>query len=245
LIAKRTEDQEMAHRTNSFGQPIGDDVRGWVSCPRPPKTPLIGVWAHVVPLRHDAHLDDLFDAFSADKTGEMWTYMPNGPFNDKAQLSAFLKTAEISTDPLFYAILDAATGRALGFASYLRIEPAVGVIEVGFIALSSLLQKTRIATEFCYLMMAHVFDDLGYRRYEWKCDNLNAPSKRAAKRFGFDYDGMFPQATMYKGRNRDTAWFSVLDKDWDGIKARYQTWLDPANFDANGVQKTALVTRTV
>lgn len=230
----------MPNRINSFGQPIGQDVENWVSCPRPPKTALLGAWAHVVPLSAQAHLDDLFDAFGTDKTGQMWTYMPNGPFSEKASLAAFLKTAEASADPLFYAILDAQSGRALGFASYLRIEPAVGVIEVGFIAMSPLLQKTRIATEAFYLMMAHVFDDLGYRRYEWKCDNLNGPSKKAARRFGFSYDGMFPQATIYKGRNRDTAWFSVLDKDWAGIKAGYQAWLDPANFDEAGVQKTPL-----
>lgn len=235
----------MANRINSFGQPIGEDVVDWVSCPRPPKVPLIGSWAHVVPLSHDAHLDDLFEAFSTDKTGEMWTYMPNGPFSEKAALSDFLKTAEASADPLFYAILDAATGRALGFASYLRIEPAVGVIEVGFIALSPLMQKTRIATDFMYLMMSHVFDDLGYRRYEWKCDNLNGPSKKAARRFGFSYDGMFPQATMYKGRNRDTAWFSVLDKDWAEVKAGYEAWLDPMNFDTDGKQKSPLVTRSL
>lgn len=233
----------MANRINDLGQPIGEDVVEWVSCPRPPATPLLGTWAHVVPLNPAAHLDDLFAAFATDKTGAMWTYMPNGPFAEKVTLAEFLKSAENSTDPFFYAILDAQTGRAVGFASYLRIEPTVGVLEVGFIAMSPLLQKTRVATEAMYLMMAHVFDDLGYRRYEWKCDNLNGPSKKAARRFGFNFDGMFPQATIYKGRNRDTAWFSVLDKDWDAIKAGYQAWLDPANFDADGVQKTPLNVR--
>jgi len=233
----------MAQRINEFGQPIGHDVDGWVSCPRPPQVPLLGTYAHVVPLNAAAHLEDLNAAFATDTTGQMWTYMPNGPFADKDSLATFLKTAEASTDPLFYTIVDALSGRALGFASYLRIEPNAGVIEVGFIAMSPLLQKTRIATEAMYLMMAHIFDDLGYRRYEWKCDNLNGPSKKAARRFGFTYDGMFPQATIYKGRNRDTAWFSVLDKDWEGIKAGYEAWLNPANFDAERMQKTPLVTR--
>ena len=210
----------MAQRINEFGQPIGHDVDGWVSCPRPPQVPLLGTYAHVVPLNAAAHLDDVNAAFATDTTGQMWTYMPNGPFAQKDGLAAFLTTAEASTDPLFYAIVD-----------------------VGFIAMSPLLQKTRIATEAMYLMMAHIFDDLGYRRYEWKCDNLNGPSKKAARRFGFTYDGMFPQATIYKGRNRDTAWFSVLDKDWEGIKAGYVAWLDPANFDAEGMQKTPLVTQ--
>ena len=178
-------------------------------------------WIDLVGLSvaYSAHLEDLNAAFATDTTGQMWTYMPNGPFADKDSLATFLKTAEASTDPLFYTIVDALSGRALGFASYLRIEPNAGVIEVGFIAMSPLLQKTRIATEAMYLMMAHIFDDLGYRRYEWKCDNLNGPSKKAARRFGFTYDGMFPQATIYKGRNRDTVWFSILDKDWEGIKA--------------------------
>ena len=175
--------------------------------------------------------------------GKCGPICPTGRSHEKDGLAAFLTTAEASTDPLFYAIVDAQSGRALGFASYLRIEPNAGVIEVGFIAMSPLLQKTRIATEAMYLMMAHIFDDLGYRRYEWKCDNLNGPSKKAARRFGFTYDGMFPQATIYKGRNRDTAWFSVLDKDWEGIKAGYEAWLDPANFDAERMQKTPLVTR--
>lgn len=234
----------MAQKHNEFGQPIGQDVEDWVSCPRPPMTPLLGAFAHLMPLKVEAHLDDLHAAFATD-TGQMWTYMPNGPFEDKAGLEAFLTTAEASTDPLFYAIVDAQNGRALGFASYLRIDPNAGVIEVGFIAMSPLLQKTRIATEAMFLMMAHIFDDLGYRRYEWKCDTLNGPSKRAARRFGFSFDGMFPQATIYKGRNRDTAWFSIIDKDWEGIKAGFEAWLDPANFDADGMQKTALVTRSV
>ena len=154
----------MAQRINEFGQPIGHDVDGWVSCPRPPQVPLLGTYAHVVPLNAAAHLEDLNAAFATDTTGQMWTYMPNGPFADKDSLATFLKTAEASTDPLFYTIVDALSGRALGFASYLRIEPNAGVIEVGFIAMSPLLQKTRIATEAMYLMMAHIFDDLGYRR---------------------------------------------------------------------------------
>ena len=171
--------------------------------------------------------------------------MFNGPYTQKSDFAAYLATAQASTDPLFYVICDASSGKAMGYANYLRIEPAMGVIEVGNIAMSPLLQKTRIATEAIYLMMAHVFDDLGYRRFEWKCDTLNGPSKKAARRFGFTYDGMFPQAVIYKGRNRDTAWFSIIDKDWAEIKAGYETWLDPANFDADGVQKAPLVTREV
>ncbi len=235
----------MSQKMNAHGQPIGADVIDWVACPRPPQTPLIGTYCDVVPLDAQAHGDALFAAFGADETGAMWTYMPNGPFFERTPFDAFLTQAQSSTDPLFYAIINKETGRSEGFASFLRIEPTAGVIEVGFIAMSPLLQKTRAASEAMFLMMSHVFDDLGYRRYEWKCDNLNGPSKKAARRFGFTFDGMFPQATIYKGRNRDTAWFSILDKDWEHIRTGFQAWLDPANFDADGVQKTALVTRTV
>ena len=233
----------MTQRINEHGQPIGADLEGWVARPRPPLTALEGTYADVVPLRATTHGDALFAAFKTDKSGAMWTYMPNGPFDQRSDFDAFLSEAETSTDPLFYAIVNKSTSCAEGFASYLRIKPAVGVIEVGFIAMSPLLQKTRVATEAMFLMMSHVFDDLGYRRYEWKCDNLNGPSKTAARRLGFTYDGLFPQATIYKGRNRDTAWFSILDRDWPQVKAGFQTWLEPGNFDADGTQRTALVTR--
>lgn len=234
----------MAQRINEFGQPIGQDVEGWVSCPRPPQVPLLGQYAHVVPLDAQAHVDDLYNAVSAD-TGKMWTYLFNGPYTQKSDFAAYLAASQESTDPLFYTILDATNGQAMGYASYLRIDLAMGVIEVGNIAMSPLLQKTRIATEAIYLMMAHAFDDLGYRRFEWKCDNLNGPSKKAARRFGFAHDGIFPQAVIYKGRNRDTAWFSITDADWPHIQEGFEAWLDPANFDGDGMQKTALVTRRI
>ena len=171
--------------------------------------------------------------------------MPNGPFTERAVFDVFMAGAEVSTDPLFYAIINKATGRAEGFASYLRIDPAAETIEVGFIAMSPLLQKTRVASEAMYLMMAHAMDDLGYRRYEWKCDDLNAPSKHAALRYGFTAEGVFRQATMYKRRNHDTAWFSILDNEWPAIKAGFVAWLDPANFDADGAQRATLETRNM
>ncbi|WP_458789842.1 GNAT family N-acetyltransferase [Yoonia sp. MH D7] len=233
----------MSQRMNPLGQPIGDDVTFWVTCPRPPQTPLMGAYCDVVPLNAQIHGDALFAAFGADEAGAMWTYLSNGPFIDRAPFDTFLTSAQDSTDPLFYAIINKISGQAEGFASFLRITPATGVVEVGFIAMSPQLQKTRVATEAIFLMMSHVFDDLGYRRVEWKCDNLNGPSKTAARRFGFTFDGMFPQATIYKGRNRDTAWFSILDKDWEQISGGFHAWLDPANFDTSGVQKTALATR--
>jgi len=235
----------MPQRINEHGQPIGPDVPAWTPRARPDKSPLTGQYAAVVRLDPAAHGDDLFAAFATDTSGAMWTYMPNGPFTERAVFDSFIAGAQVSTDPLFYAIINKATGRAEGFASYLRIDPAAGTIEVGFIAMSPLLQKTRVASEAMYLMMAHAMDDLGYRRYEWKCDNLNAPSKRAALRYGFTAEGVFRQATIYKGRNRDTAWFSILDSEWPAVKAGFVAWLDPANFDADGVQRAALETRTI
>lgn len=235
----------MPQRINEHGQQIGPDVPAWTPRARAHQSPLTGQYAAVVRLDPAAHGDDLFAAFATDTGGAMWTYMHNGPFTERAVFDAFMTEAKVSTDPLFYAIINKATGRAEGFASYLRIDPAAGTIEVGFIAMSPLLQKTRVASEAIYLMMAHAMDDLGYRRYEWKCDNLNAPSKRAAGRYGFTAEGVFRQATMYKGRNRDVAWFSISDSEWPAIKAGFVAWLDPANFDADGVQRAALETRTM
>jgi RimJ/RimL family protein N-acetyltransferase len=148
----------------------------------------------------------------------------------------------LGEDPMFHAIRDKRRGRVAGVASYLRIDPPVGVIEVGHIALSPALQQTVAATEAMFLMMSRVFDELGYRRYEWKCDSLNAPSRRAALRLGFAFEGIFRQATLYKGRNRDTAWYAVIDKDWPAVKRAYERWLSPENFDADGRQRVPLGT---
>jgi RimJ/RimL family protein N-acetyltransferase len=151
-----------------------------------------------------------------------------------------MKSACLGCDPLFHAILDQQRDRAVGLASYLRIEPAIGVIETGHLHFSPLLQRRPAATEAMFLMMRRVFGELGYRRYEWKCDSLNAPSRKAAERFGFRFEGIFRQATIYKGRNRDTAWFSILDREWPALERAYQEWLDPLNFDQRGQQKASL-----
>lgn len=223
---------------NALGQPIGAPLDCTLPRPAPPHRALVGRYASVVPLQMD-HATALYDAFSRSVDGRMWTYMPNGPFEALAEYQAWVTSAIPSKDPLFHTILDA-SGAPLGTASYLRIDPAVGAIEVGWIAMSPALQRTRASTEAMYLMMAHAMDDLGYRRYEWKCDSLNAPSRAAAERLGFQYEGTFRQATSYKGRNRDTAWFSIIDKDWPAVRAEFIRWLDPSNFDANGQQRTAL-----
>jgi RimJ/RimL family protein N-acetyltransferase len=193
-----------------------------------------------VPLEPARQADELFAANAQDPSGRMWTYMSYGPFPSIDAYRTWAADAAASEDPLFHAILDARDGKAKGVAAYLRIEPAAGVIEVGHIALSPALQRTAAATEAMYLLMRRVFDELGYRRYEWKCDALNAASRRAAERLGFRFEGIFRQATLYKGRNRDTAWYAVLDKEWPERRAAFEAWLDPGNFTEDGRQHRPL-----
>ena len=228
----------MAEFFNELGQPIGAPLDLTLPRPRPPRSPMQGRWCDVVPLDPDAHAAALYAAYSADTEGRIWTYLPTGPFADLAAYRAWMDKTCLTDDPLFHTIL--VKGQPLGVASLMRIDPAHGVIEVGHINFSPALSRTRAATEAMFLMMSRAFDELGYRRYEWKCDALNAPSRSAALRLGFTYEGTFRQATTYKGRNRDTAWFAITDGDWPRLKAGFQAWLDPANFDANGQQRARL-----
>jgi RimJ/RimL family protein N-acetyltransferase len=191
------------------------------------------------PLDPERHAAQLHAANATDRDGRMWTYLFTGPYASEAEYRAWAERSAASEDPLFFTILDA-EGRAVGVATFMRIDPAMGVIEVGNIAYSPLLQRTAAATEAMYLMMRRVFDELGYRRYEWKCDSLNAPSRAAAERLGFRYEGLFRQALVYKGRNRDTAWYSIIDQEWHALKSAFEAWLDPANFDAEGRQRSPL-----
>ena len=201
---------------------------------------MVGRYCRLESLDPAVHGRQLFDAYVRQRVDGDWTYLSYGPFESYAEYGAWLERVYRGDDPLFYAIVDATTDQAVGLASYLRIVPRHGVIEVGHIHYSPLLQKTPSATEAMYLMMVRVFDELGYRRYEWKCDALNAPSRKAALRYGFSYEGTFRQAIVYKGRNRDTAWFSMLDREWAVLKPRYETWLSPDNFDADGRQRRRL-----
>jgi len=219
---------------NDLGQPVGQPVDGSFPRPRPERRVNAGRHVRLEPLTVD-HAPGLFEAFAEDSTGQGWTYLPRGPFADLADARDWASAAEASEDPLYFAICTP-DGQPVGFCSYLRIDPVHGVIEVGFIHMAPRLQKTAGATEAMYLMMARAFDTLGYRRYEWKCDALNGPSRRAAQRLGFQYEGTFRQAAIVKGRNRDTAWFSVLDLEWPALKARFEHWLAPENFDADGRQ---------
>ena len=224
---------------NDLGQPIGETLDWKATRPRSPM-PMEGRFCRIEPLNPDRHAVGLHVANLADETGSMWTYMPYGPFGSEIEYRSWCMGMAETDDPFFYAIVDTASGRAVGVASYLRIEPALGVIEVGHIAYSPLLQRTASATEAMYLMMSRVFDELGYRRYEWKCDALNEPSRRAADRLGFTFEGIFRQATMYKGRNRDTAWYSVIDDEWPDLKERFEAWLAPSNINEEGVQGLSL-----
>ena len=230
----------MSEYQNELGQPIGFPVEGWQACSWPPRTSMEGKSCRVEAYDPDKHNADLYEAFAKDKSGANWTYMPYGPFSDYKRFDTWARETCQGDDPLFHSVIDLNTGKAAGVASYLRITPAAGVIEVGHIHFSPLLQRTTVSTEAMFLMMQRVFDELGYRRYEWKCDALNAPSCKTAQRLGFSYEGIFRQALMYKNRNRDTAWFAIVDKDWPSIKAGYQKWLDSSNFDNNGSQKQSL-----
>ncbi|WP_323777750.1 GNAT family protein [Leisingera sp.] len=232
----------MTDLTNEHGQPIGAPLPGWAGAPHPGHTGMSGRYCQVEPLNADRHSMDLFEAYRQDSTGAIWTYVPYGPFETPAALDAWVQAASSVDAQPYFAVINRDSGKAEGIASFLRIQPAHGVIEVGGITFAPALQRTRAATEAMYLMMARVFNDLGYRRYEWKCDALNAPSCRAAERFGFTYEGLFRQAIVYKGRNRDTAWYSLLDREWRSLEAAYQFWLEPANFGPDGQQKQSLGT---
>ena len=227
-------------RVNALGQPIGEPLAGWQPRPLPPRTPMEGRFCRLEPLDPERHAAELFEANRLDAEGRNWTYLPVGPFERLDDFRRWMDAKCLGPDPLFHAIIDRASGRAVGFASYLRIDPANGVIEVGHITYSPLLQRHPAATETMYLMMRRVFDELGYRRYEWKCDSLNAPSRAAAQRLGFVFEGIFRQAVVYKGRNRDTCWFSILDGEWPALRRAFERWLDPANFDGAGKQRRRL-----
>ena len=216
-----------------FGAPLP----GWTPPQRPDMAPLEGRYVRLVRLSADAHAADLHRANSADAA--IWDYLPYGPFSSAAAYHRWIRDITRGEDPLFYAIQNRETGHFGGVASYLRITPDMGTIEVGHINLAPELQRSRAATEAMFLMMEWAFS-AGYRRYEWKCDALNLPSRRAAQRLGFSYEGLFRQAAVVKGRNRDTAWFACIDTDWPALREAYRAWLDPSNFDADGRQRESL-----
>jgi RimJ/RimL family protein N-acetyltransferase len=225
-------------RVNALGQPIGAALDDWSPPARPVPHIIAGRWCQLEPLTVESHAASLWAAYALDTEYRNWTYLVHGPYATFADFAAWVQRSAASIDPLFFAIVDR-QARAVGVAAYLRIAPESGVIEVGHINLSPLLQRTPAATEAMYLMMKHAFD-LGYRRYEWKCDALNAPSRAAAERLGFVYEGTFRQAMVYKGRNRDTAWYSIIDGEWLAVRQALERWLTPDNFDAAGGQRSRL-----
>ncbi|MEP9354305.1 GNAT family protein [Xanthobacter sp. KR7-65] len=203
---------------------------------RPEPTTLEGLHVRLVPFEAERHAASLFMLSHGPEKDALWAYLSPAPFPNEAAFAAFYGAAAQKADPLLFAIEETATGRAVGHATYMRIEPAQRVIEVGNILYTPALQRTRGATEAMYLMARHAFEDLGYRRYEWKCNALNAPSRQAAARLGFTYEGLFRQHMIVKGLNRDTAWFSLLDHEWPRARAAFEAWLAPENFDAQGRQ---------
>jgi RimJ/RimL family protein N-acetyltransferase len=212
------------------------DLRDWTQRPRPPRQPMDGRLVRLEPFEVGAHSRHLFEAYSADTEGRLWDYMAYGPFPDLLSYVSHARRTMCGNDPFFHAIIPRGSGRAAGVASYLRVTPEHGVIEVGHICYAPSLQRTAAATEAMYLMARRAFEELGYRRYEWKCDNGNEASKRAALRLGFRYEGVFRKHMVVKGANRDTAWFAITDDEWPRVKYAYEQWLHPANFDDEGRQ---------
>jgi RimJ/RimL family protein N-acetyltransferase len=229
---------DQSQRQDQLGQPIGESVDDW----RPPATPsrvtFEGRFCRVEPLDGKRHTHQLWQANALDIDQRNWTYLGHGPYTSLDEYAQWVASSALTSDPLFFAVIGDA-GHANGVAAYLRIAPAAGSIEVGHINFSPLLQRTPAATEAMYLMMKHAFE-LGYRRYEWKCDALNRASRAAAQRLGLSYEGVFRQALVYKGRNRDTAWYAAIDKEWPLLKAAFERWLSAENFDARGQQRVRL-----
>ena len=201
---------------------------------------MTGTWVTLERLDPAKHGEALWNAVGGQDKSALWEYMPDGPFPTREALDTALQAKASTEDPLFFAIVDNATSLGAGIASLMRHDPKNKVIEVGGIMFSPALQRTREATEAMYLMARHVFETMGYRRYEWKCNSLNEPSRSAALRLGFQFEGIFRQHMIIKGKNRDTAWFSMLDSEWPARRQAFERWLDPANFDAEGLQKTSL-----
>ena len=216
---------------------LGHEV-DWKAARPVERVALDGESVRLEPVDLARHAEPLFAASRG--ADEIWDYLAYGPFKSQSEFQSWLEDRAASSDPLFYAIVDRSTGLPAGMASFMRIVPEFGVIEIGHIWFASALQRTRQATEAIFLMARHAFDDLGYRRLEWKCDALNARSRRAAERFGFTFEGVFRQHMISKGRNRDTAWFSITDGEWPRIRAGFEAWLAPENFDAGGRQRQPL-----
>ena len=227
-------------RINELGQPIGDALPDFQPGDLPNLERIEGQYVIIERLSKDKHGADLYEVYGPDSPVDMWTYLFQTPAQSQAEWSQKLDLMLAAQDRFHYAIVDKESGKALGTFALMRIDRNNRVIEVGAVTYSPELKRTRLATEAQYLLARYVFEGLEYRRYEWKCDALNQPSRRAAERLGFTYEGRFRQAVVYKGRNRDTDWLSMIDTDWPAVKSRLEKWLSPDNFDVNGQQIKAL-----
>jgi len=226
-------------RLNEYQQPVGEPLPDWTPRSYPERVTLQGRFCRLEPLESLRHGDELLTAWRKAEDGRDWTYLFSGPFTDEG-FRAYLAQAEASRDPLHFAVIDRQSGQAVGTLALMRIEPAHGVLEVGHVTFSPALKRTAAATESHFLLMRYVFEQLGYRRYEWKCDSLHVLSRRAAERLGFSYEGLFRQAIVYKGRTRDTAWFSIIDSEWPTLRQAFVRWLAESNFDEHGTQRQSL-----
>ena len=225
---------------NEYGQMIGESMEGYTPGALPSIDFLEGRYARIEALSVEKHAEDLLAVYGPDTPREMWTYLFQEPVADMEELVNLLNQMLARKDRFYYAIIDRSTGKALGTFSLMRIDQNNRVIEVGAVTFSPELRGTRIGTEAQYLLARYVFEDLNYRRYEWKCDSLNRPSANAAMRLGFTYEGRFRNHAIYKGRSRDTDWFSIIDSEWPALKDRFENWLAPENFDEQGQQKRSL-----
>lgn len=226
-------------RHDAHGQPIGVELPGWSVRPLPARTTVVGRYVRLEPVSPD-HVPDLFAALCAEADDALWTYRHDDRPQDEAGLTRMVEAWAAREPDVTFAVVPADSGTPAGLATLMRIDPVHGSAEIGAVLHSRSLQRTRAATEAIHLLAGHVLDDLGYRRLEWKLDSLNAPSARAAVRLGFSYEGTFRNAMVYKGRNRDTAWYALTDGDWPGVRAAHRRWLHPANFDGRGQQRTSL-----
>lgn len=224
---------------NEMQQPVGMPVLNWSPPPLPSREKMLGQYVVLEPLDIQKHVDQLYNCCCLEATDTLWTYMTYGPFESYESFREWVQAFCTRDDPLFFAIIDRATEKVTGAASYLRIKPEFGSIEVGHLLYTPQLQRTPAATEAMYLMMKHIFE-LGYRRYEWKCNSLNLASRRAAQRLGFSFEGVFRQSSIVKGRNRDTAWYACIDTEWPRLQKAFQQWLNSSNFEVAGVQKKRL-----
>ncbi len=240
LSINTQQESEVPVRLNEFQQPIGRDLTGWTEAKQPDQTTITGQFCRLERLDVSRHVEELYEAFQDSPDARNWTYLPYGPFSSCNEYRDFLISMEGLNDPYHYTVIDKSTNKAVGTLSLMRIDAANGVIEIGHVVYSPRMQRTPLSTEVMTLLQDYVFEELGYRRLEWKCDALNEPSRAAAERFGFTFEGVFRQLQVTQGRNRDTGWYSLLDSEYAVFKSAYKAWLAPENFDESGQQLSKL-----